>query len=117
MIIQSTSTNFTALALQDANTASSNNNQVRSSNNNLVLRGGASDTLFLNGGRVGVGKERTSGRMHIFEPSVSIPFFNFDNGNVIATGNNINTDAIGTFTHRLMVRIEGVGNRWIPLYN
>jgi hypothetical protein len=115
-LIQSTSANFCGLSLQDSNTSSSSNVQVRSSNNVMILRGSNSDTLYLSGGRVGVGKERTSGRMHIFEPSGQIPFFNFDNSNVIATGSNITTDALGTYTHKVMVRIEGVGVRYIPLY-
>lgn len=116
-LIQSTSTNFCALSLQDSNTSSLSNVQIRSSNNIMILRGSNSDTLFLSGGRVGVGKQRTSGRMHIFESSGSIPFFNFDNNNVIANDSNINTQNHGAYYGRVMVRIEGVGNKWLALYD
>jgi len=116
-LIQSTSASFCALSLQDSNTSSLSNVQVRSSNNIMILRGSNSDTLFLSGGRVGVGKQRTSGRMHIFESSGSIPFFNFDNNNVIASGSNINVDNHGSYYGRVMVRVEGVGEKWLALYN
>lgn len=117
MIMQSTSASFCGLALQDSNTANSNMVQIRSSNNLMVLRGSNSDTLFLSGGRVGVGRERTNGRLHLYETSLTSAFINFDNSNQILSGSNINTDALGTYYGRVLCRVEGVGNKWLPLYN
>jgi hypothetical protein len=107
-----------SISLKDVNTPNSNNNLIKGSNNHLVLRGGNSDTLFISGGRIGINKVRTSGRIDIMENSATTPFFNFDNSNQInADSNNINTNNHGSYYGRLLVRIEGVGNKWLALYN
>lgn len=116
MIMQTNST-YCALSLQDSNTSHSNMVQLRSSNNFMVLRSSNTDTVFLQGGRIGIGKERTAGRIHIYENGVSTPIFNFDNSNQVDTNsNNINTNALGAYYGRVLVRVEGIGNRWLPLY-
>jgi hypothetical protein len=118
VIIQSSSASFCGISLQDSNTTSSNNIMVKGSNNLLVLRGGNSDTLYCNGGRLGIGKERTAGRVHIYENGLNTPIFNFDNSNQINTdSNNINTSNLGTYYGRILCRVEGIGNKWMPLYN
>jgi hypothetical protein len=107
-----------SISLKDVNTPNSNNNLIKGSNNHLVLRGGNSDTLFISGGRIGINKVRTNGRIDIMENSATTPFFNFDNSNQInADSNNINTNNHGSYYGRLLVRIEGVGNKWMVLYN
>jgi hypothetical protein len=117
MIMQTNST-LCGLSLQDSNTANSNMVQIRSSNNLMVLRGSNTDTLYLSAGRIGIGKERTAGRVHIYENGVNTPIFNFDNSNQInADSNNINTNSLGAYYGRILVRVEGVGNKYIPLYN
>ena len=118
VVIQSTSASFCGISLQDSNTSTSNLVQIRCSNNSMVLRSSNSDTLFLTGGRLGIGKERTAGRVHIYENGLSTPIFNFDNSNQInADSNNINTNTLGSYYGRLLVRVEGIGNKWLPLYN
>lgn len=117
MQIQTTSSAFCAISLQDSNTANSNMVQIRSSNNQMILRGSNSDTVFVSGGRVGIGRERLNGRLHLYENSLTSAFINFDNSNQIFSGSNINTDALGTYYGRVLVRVEGVGNKWLPLYN
>jgi hypothetical protein len=116
--IETTSATFCALTLKDSNTTNSNMVQVRSSNNLMVLRSSNIDTLYLSGGRIGIGKERTAGRVHIYENGTNTPIFNFDNSNQInADSNNINTNAQGAYYGRILVRVEGVGNKWIGLFN
>jgi hypothetical protein len=117
MQIESTSTSQCSISLKDSNTTGSNICMLKSSNNLLVLRGGNSDSIFIGGGRTGFGKERTNGRIHIFENSASSPFINFDNSNQISGSNNINTDALSAYYGRFMVNIEGIGKKWIPLYD
>jgi hypothetical protein len=117
VVIQSTSASFCGISLQDSNTTSSNTVQIRSSNNTLVLRGSNSDTLFVSGGRLGVGKERTNGRLHLYENTLTSPFINFDNSNQILSGSNINEDNHGSYYGRVLCRVEGVGNKWLALYN
>ena len=118
MIIESTSANSAQIALVNSNTTSSNHVQIKGSNDYLILRGSNSDTVWVgNGSRVGIAKAPgTSARVSIYQTG-STPFISFDNSNVIATGSNINTDALGTFYGRVRVNIEGVGNKWLALYN
>ena len=116
-MISSTSTSAAGISFNNSQSTDSNYNTVTTSNNILIIRGGNTNTLFASGGRLGVGKERSNGRIHLYEPTGSSPFINFDNSNIIATGSNINVDALGTFYGRVRVNVEGVGAKWLALYN
>lgn len=118
MCIETTSSSYCGISLQDSNTTNSNMVQIRSSNNSMVLRGSNADTLWVTGGRVGIGKQRTAGRVHLYENTGTTTFLHFDNSNVIANGSNINTQVAGTYYGRVAISIEGVaGTKYLSVFN
>jgi hypothetical protein len=68
-------------------------------------------------GSVGIGTitPNSNARLHIFQNS-NTPFMLFDNSNN-TSASNLNTTALGSYYGRILVNIQGVGDRYIALYN
>lgn len=67
-------------------------------------------------GRIGIGTAApTNAQFHIRSSNALNPFINFDGA--AGTGSNIDTGALGTYYGKVMVYIEGVGQKFLPVYN
>ena len=67
-------------------------------------------------GRIGIGTAAPSNCMlHIVSSVNTTPFLNFDGR--IGTGSNLDTGALGTYYGKAMVYVEGIGQKFIALYN
>ena len=105
-------------------------------NDDLTLEGTSSATrttsyviLQPNGGNVGINDTAPSAQLHVDQTSttaakptlrlqqadLSEEFIRFDA--TVGTGNPINTTALGTYYGRVRVYVEGVGEKWLALYN
>lgn len=107
--------------------------QVLKGNNtstvNCQLAGNTNSYLNADSGSVGVGITAPTGKLHVSQPSTTaaIPtlwlrqadeseeFIRFET--TVAAGNPINTTALGTYYGRARVHVNGVGEKWIALYN
>jgi hypothetical protein len=80
-------------------------------------------------GNIGIGTTAPSALLHVNQSSTTaaIPtlrlrqadlseeFIRFDT--TVGTGNPVNTTALGTYYGRVRVWVEGVGEKWLALYN
>lgn len=97
---------------------------------NHNLAGNSNSYINGNNGNVGVGLISTpGGRLHVEQASLTgaIPtlwlrqadlseeFIRFQA--TVAAGNPINTTALGSYYGRVRVFVDGVGPKWMPLYN
>ena len=91
---------------------------------------GVADRFIIkDGGNVGIGITSPSAQLHINQSSasgakptlrlrqadLSEEFIRFES--TVGTGNAINTTALGTYYGRVRVLVEGVGEKWLALYN
>jgi len=96
---------------------------------NVSNSAGTSILFVRNDGRVGIGDTAPSAKLHVDQTSttgakptlrlqqadLSEEFIRFDA--TVGTGNPINTTALGTYYGRVRVYVEGVGEKWLALYN
>ena len=110
------------------------------SGTNPYLQGGADNSLYIGNnntpkifvsgsGNVGINDTAASAQLHVDQTSttaakptlrlqqadLSEEFIRFDA--TVGTGNPINTTALGTYYGRVRVYVEGVGEKWLALYN
>lgn len=85
--------------------------------------------VLLAGGNVGIGTTSPSAQLHVDQSSaagakptlrlrqaaLTEEFIRFDT--TVGAGNPINTTALGTYYGRVRVWVEGVGAKWLALYN
>ena len=86
-------------------------------------------TIVQSSGNVGINDTAPSAQLHVDQTSttaakptlrlqqadLSEEFIRFDA--TVGTGNPINTTALGTYYGRVRVYVEGVGEKWLALYN
>ena len=94
-----------------------------------VYAGGSERMRITTGGNVGINDTAPSAQLHVDQTSttaakptlrlqqadLSEEFIRFDA--TVGTGNPINTTALGTYYGRVRVYVEGVGEKWLALYN
>ena len=94
----------------------------------LHIYGNGAKVVFPNG-NVGINDTAPSAQLHVDQTSttaakptlrlqqadLSEEFIRFDT--TVGTGNPTNTSALGTYYGRVRVYVEGVGQKWLALYN
>jgi hypothetical protein len=84
---------------------------LNSNSSREILRISGGGTLGINGGT------NSNTMLHVLNTNATNPFINFDNSNVVASGSNINNDNHGSYYGRVKVNIQGVGEKWLALYD
>ena len=123
--------NVSTFGLSNINYATSYNRSGAAYTDLVFDMGGAATTAFVlkSGGNVGIGMVTPTAKLHIDQASTTaaIPVLTLDQADLseefirfvstVGAGNPIDTAAIGTYYGKVRVYVEGVGAKFIALYN